>query len=72
VDVRGDGGDGASFATGRFGIPGSVRQIFEEVLVDSLVDRVGFEERLLQIKDWITLAPEAGRTVENPPQGKAG
>jgi hypothetical protein len=34
VHVRGNGGDGAAFAAGRFGVPGGVIQIFEQVLVD--------------------------------------
>src|SRR5580700_9427503 len=58
VHVRGDGGDGAALAAGRFSVPGRVIQIFQQILVDALVDSVGLQERQLQIEHWITLAPE--------------
>ena len=64
VHVRGDGGDGAAFAAGRCGVPGGISQILKQVLVDALVDRIGFQERLLEIEHSITL--QWKRSSETP------
>jgi len=50
VHVRGDGGDSTPLAAGWFGVPSGIGQILQQVLVDALVDRVGLQQRDLEVK----------------------